>query len=103
MVRKGIAVKKFIVRPSGEEREQLSYLVRSGKRPAQLLTKARILSKTDVSEFGEGWSDRRIVEALDTSIANIERTRRQLVIQPVVRPVAAGRRTIGHLTGKSVV
>jgi hypothetical protein len=28
---------------------------------------------------GEGWSDSRIAEALDTSIANVERTRRQLV------------------------
>ncbi len=35
--------------------------------------------KADVSEAGEGWSDSRIAEALDTSIATIERTRRQLV------------------------
>jgi hypothetical protein len=33
----------------------------------------------DVSELGEGWSDSRIAAALDTSIATIERTRRQLV------------------------
>jgi hypothetical protein len=32
-----------------------------------------------VSEAGEGWSDSRIAEALNTSIANILRTRRQLV------------------------
>ena len=62
-----------------EEREQLYDLIRSGKRSAQLLTKARILLKADVSEAGEGWSDSRIAEALDTSVANIERTRRQLV------------------------
>ena len=30
-------------------------------------------------EAGEGWSDSKIAEALDTSIANVERTRRQLV------------------------
>ena len=36
-------------------------------------------SKADVSELGEGWSDSRIAAALDTSIATIERTRRQLV------------------------
>ena len=35
--------------------------------------------KADVSDAGEGWSDSRIAEALDTSTANIERTRRQLV------------------------
>src|SRR5262249_57394116 len=44
---------------------------------AQLLTKARILLKADVSELGEGWSDSRIAAALDTSIATIERTRRR--------------------------
>src|SRR5258705_12606225 len=54
-------------------------LIRKGKRSAKLLTKARILLKADVSELGEGWSDSRIAAALDTSIATIERTRRQLV------------------------
>jgi hypothetical protein len=76
---KEIAVKKYVVRLGAEERDQLNDLIRSGKRSAQLLTKARILLKADVSDAGEGWSDSRIAEALDTSIANIERTRRQLV------------------------
>ena len=79
MAGKEIAVKKYVVRLSAEEREQLNDLIRSGKRPAQLLTKARILLKADVSDAGEGWSDSAIAGALDTSIANIERTRRQLV------------------------
>jgi len=46
---------------------------------AQLLTKARILLKTDVSDAGAGWSDSGIVAALDTSIATVERTRRQSI------------------------
>ena len=79
MAGKEIAVKKYVVRLSTQERDQLNDLTRSGKRSAQLLTKARILLKADVSDAGEGWSDRRIAQALDTSIANIERTRRQLV------------------------
>ena len=79
MAGKEIAVKKYVVRLSGEEREQLSELIRSGKRSARLLTKARILLKADVSEAGEGWSDGKIAAALDTSVANVERTRRQLV------------------------
>src|SRR4029077_11130428 len=41
--------------------------------------KARTLLKADISDAGEGWSDSRIAAALDTSIATIERTRRQLV------------------------
>jgi hypothetical protein len=76
---KEIAVKKYVVRLTAEERAQLDELISKGKRSAQLLTKARILLKADVSDAGEGWSDSRIAAALDTSIANIERTRRQLV------------------------
>jgi transposase len=79
VVGKEIAVKKYVVRLSAEERSQLDELIRKGKRSAQLLTKARILRKADVSELGEGWSDSRIAAALDTSIATIERARRQLV------------------------
>jgi len=76
---KEIAVKKYVVRLGSEERDRLNELIRKGKRSAQLLTKARILLKADVSDAGEGWSDSAIAGALDTSIANIERTRRQLV------------------------
>ena len=79
MAGKKNAVKKYVVRLSAEEREQIASMLRSGKRAAQLLTKARILLKADVSEAGEGWSDSKIAAALDTSVANVERTRRQLV------------------------
>ena len=79
MGRKEIAVKKYVVRLSAEEREKLSEFIRSGKRSAQLLTKARILLKADVSDAGEGWSDGKIAEALDTSVSNVEWTRRQLL------------------------
>jgi len=77
--RKEIVVKKYVVRLGAEERDRLDELIRKGKRSAQLLTKARILLKADVSDAGEGWSDSRIAKALDTSVANVERTRRQLV------------------------
>ena len=79
MAGKEIAVKKYVVRLDAEERDRLVELIRKGKRSAQLLTKARILLKADVSDAGEGWSDSRIAAALDTSIATVERTRRQLV------------------------
>ncbi len=59
MAAKEIAVKKYVVRLSGEERERLETLLRKGKSPAQRLLKARILLKADVSEAGEGWSDSR--------------------------------------------
>ena len=79
MAGKEIAVKKYVVRLNAEEREKLAAFVSSGKRSARLLTKARILMKADASDAGEGWSDSRIAEALDTSVANIERTRRQFM------------------------
>ena len=76
---KEIAVKKYVVRLDGEERDRLNELIHKGKRSAQLLTRARILLKADVSDAGEGWSDSAIAKALDISTATIERTRRQLV------------------------
>jgi hypothetical protein len=74
-----IAVKKYVVRLSEEERERLDSLIRSGKHPAQRLMKARILLKADAGESGEAWSDSQIAKALDTSLATIARTRQQLV------------------------
>jgi transposase len=35
--------------------------------------------KADISEAGEGWSDSRIIKALDTSASMIYRVRKQLV------------------------
>ena len=49
MAGKDIAGKKYVVRLSAEEREQLQALVRKGKAPARRLLKARILLKADVS------------------------------------------------------
>src|SRR5262249_54675258 len=67
MAAKEISVKKYVVRLSGEERERLETLIRKGKSPAHRVLKARILLKADVSEAGKGWSDNRIIEALETS------------------------------------
>ena len=78
MAGKEIAVKKYVVRLNAEERDELNQLIRKGKRSAQLLTKARILLKADISDAGEGWSDGRIAAALDTSIATVGAKRRQL-------------------------
>jgi homeodomain-containing protein len=79
MAAKEISVKKYVVRLSGEERDRLEALIRKGKSPAQRLLKARILLKADVSEAGEGWSDNRIIRALDTSVSMVYRVRKQLL------------------------
>jgi hypothetical protein len=36
--------------------------------------------KADVSEAGKGWSDNRIIDALETSPSMVYRVRKQLVI-----------------------
>ena len=79
MTAKQSSVKRYIVRLTAEERERLNALIQKGKAPARQLLKARILRKADASEAGEGWSDGRIAEALDTSTDTIARTRQQLV------------------------
>ena len=81
MALKEISVKKYVVRLSAEERKQLEDFVGKGKHSAQLVTRARILLKADVSDLGEGWSDSRIAEALDTSKATVQRARERLVVE----------------------
>jgi hypothetical protein len=79
MAAREISVKKYVVRLSGEERERLETLIRKGKSPARRVLKARILLKADVSEGRKGWSDNRIIEALETSPSMVYRARKQLV------------------------
>ncbi len=68
-------VKKHVVRLSAEEREALEAMISKGKGPAGQLLKAPILLKADISDAGDGWSDERIVEALETSLSTVYRTR----------------------------
>src|SRR5260370_39670081 len=79
MAAKEISVKRYVVRLSADEREQLEALIQKGRSPAQRLLKARILLKADVSDAGEGWSDSRIIQALETSVSMVYRVRKQLV------------------------
>ena len=75
----GNEVGKYVVRLSAEERRTLEAVIHKGTHPASLTLKARILLKADLSEAGDGWSDARIAEALDTSPTTIHRTRQRLV------------------------
>lgn len=79
MAGKAVAVKKYVVRLSTDERSVLEMLIRKGKSSAQRLLKARILLKADVSDGGEGWSDSEIIRALGTSVSMVYRVRKQLV------------------------
>ncbi len=71
--------KKFVVELSGDEREHLKAVISKGKAAATLILKARILLKTDQSPLGEGWTDDRICQALDSNESMVVRVRRQLV------------------------
>jgi hypothetical protein len=73
------SVKRYVVKLSDEEREWLDALTHMGNHPARVLTEARIPLTADALEAGEGWSDSRIAEALDTSTDSGARTRQQLV------------------------
>ena len=79
MTAKHVAVKKYVVKLSDEERERLNTLIHKGKHRAGQVVKARILLKADATEAGEGWSDSQIATALDISIGTVARTRQQLV------------------------
>jgi hypothetical protein len=76
---KQTAVKKYVVKLSDAEREQLNTLIRSGKHRARQLVRARILLKADASEAGESWSDSQIAGALETTVNTVARTRQRLV------------------------
>src|SRR5712671_6986851 len=102
MAAKENSVKRYVVRLSADERERLEALIRKGKSPAQRLLKARILLKADVSEAGEGWSDSRIIKALETSVSMVYRVRKQLVEEGgFVYGAAPSRRPVrSSVTGK---
>ena len=53
---------KYAVGLTGEQRDELEHLVRAGKSPARVATRARILLKTD-----EGWSAPQVARALDVA------------------------------------
>jgi hypothetical protein len=73
--------KKYIVELDTAERERLNALISKGKAPAKTMLKARILLKSDQAESGPGWLDAQIVEALDTNLIMVMRTREKLVTE----------------------
>jgi transposase len=74
-------MKKYRVTLTAEERRGLQELIASGKAAAKKLAHARILLKADATPDGPGWTDERIAEAVELSIATVERVRRRFVEQ----------------------
>ncbi len=71
--------KRYIVKLTKEEREQLNELIRKGKSPARWQLKARILLKADESKGAPGWNDTQIGEAFGTYPIMCARVRQQYV------------------------
>ncbi len=71
--------KRYIVKLTDEERLHLNGLISKGKGAAKRLFRARLLLKADTGQEGGGWSDERIIEALDTNASMVYRVRKQLV------------------------
>ncbi len=84
--------KKYVVEFSGDEREHLKAVISKGKAAARTILKARILLKADQGRFGEGWTDERICQALETNETMVARVRRQLVEAGVMAVLTRKRR-----------
>jgi transposase len=71
--------KKYIVSLTAEERETLEQLTTTGNVAAYKMNHARILLKADTNQEEGGWTDEAISQALDISVATIERVRQRFV------------------------
>src|SRR5512142_3176822 len=74
-------MKKYTVTLTAEERRDLHDLIAAGKAAAQKLAHARILLQADAAPEGPAWHDDRIAEAVDVSVATVERVRQRFVEQ----------------------
>jgi hypothetical protein len=66
--------KKYIVRLSATERQQLKQLVKTGKVAAYKRLRAQILLKADIGTEGFGFKDKDIAASLDIAHRTVERT-----------------------------
>ena len=69
--------KKYIVRLSMREREELSGVLKRLKGSSQKVRRAQILLKTDVR--GPNWTDAKIAEAFSCRVQTVENLRKRLV------------------------
>ena len=73
--------KRYLVTLTADERAEFDALVRSGKRSARTITRARILLLADQAEDGPAWEDARIAEALGCGHRTVERVRERFVTE----------------------
>lgn len=68
--------KRFIVRLSDKERDQLGQIVKTFKGASQKVRRAQILLKADAD--GPGWTDQKIADAFGCRRQTVENVRRNL-------------------------
>jgi Homeodomain-like domain len=81
--------KKYIVRLTDQERDELAAVIKRLKGTSQKVRRARILSKADAD--GPNWTDHRIAEALGCRRQTVENVRQRLV-ERGFREVLEGRK-----------
>ena len=72
-------MKKYLVTLTPDEGTHLAALIAAGKGAAKKLAHARILLKADQADGGPAWTDDRIAEAVEVSVATVERVRQRFV------------------------
>lgn len=72
-------MKKYSVKLTQAQRHFLGELLSAAQAATRMQVRARILLKADQGEHGLGWTDQRIIEALEVGHATVERTRKQFV------------------------
>ena len=71
--------KRYIVRLSEDEREQLKAWLRQKRVAAQKRTRAQVLLKVDEDEEGPGWTDAQAAQAFDVHETTVRAIRCRLV------------------------
>ena len=71
--------KRYRVRLTNEERDELTALVNRGKGSARRMRRARILLMADEEQAGGGWKDADIAKALGAHQRTVERIREKCV------------------------
>jgi len=82
--------KRYIVRLTDEERDQLRHLLAQKRLAAQKRTRAQILLKADAGPAGPAgpaWVDTRIAEAFDVRTATVEKVRKRCVLEGLDRAI----------------
>jgi hypothetical protein len=83
--------KKYIVRLSDEERQQLRTVIKRLSGSSQQVRRAQILLKADIE--GANWTDERIAEAFGCRTKTVENVRQRLVERGFEETLQGARRS----------